>query len=108
MIGTEYKWNVSVYELSSMPFLNHSVVYDPDLPMIYTVPHGNVSERLSISESNTFLCMDNDTKYFNVEILPFSTKISVIDNTTNYTLSMSPTAVTNEAMYVHHGNESNH
>jgi len=106
MVGTEYSWNVSVYEVSTMPVGDHFVVYPDDLPMIYRLPaDGSLSERLSISESHTFLCIDDESKYFKVEVLPHSSAITASDESANYTLTLS---VANDSVYVYHGNDRNY
>eukprot|EP01083_Nonionella_stella_P094752 265944_1 len=102
MTNMVYKFNVSVFELSSHSLGDTYVVFDRDLPMIYSLIHKQ-PRTLSIAESHTFLCIDNATRYFNVEVEPFAYEIEDYNytfimysenhnesNISNYTFSVDP------------------
>ncbi len=68
-----------MYELSSNNIGDTYVIYDP----IYK----KFSDRLRISESHTFLCIDNNTRYFNINFIPFTYNISIqTSENNNYSL----------------------
>jgi len=108
MLSVEYKFNVSVYKLSSNNIGDQYVVYDPDLPMIYSLIHDQAAQKLSISESHTFLCIDNQTRYFAVELLPFEYDIAVETDEQNYTLHLQPANTTQDAEFLYHENDQNY
>ena len=108
MIDMQYKFNVSVYELSVNDIGDQYIIYDPDQPMIYSLINGKGSTQLDITQSHTFLCIDKNPRYFNVEVIPFENNINIITDDANYTLIINRYIDSTDSSYINHQNDQNY